>query len=226
MKNHQTTTQAPKPKPKRKLMGRFEWLFLILSLGIILVLFLKSKGIHIVERTEEVEILDKPRSSSTPHSKRVAPSSKKKESVEVDNMLRHLAEQFSNQQSVNISTTAQNDQNLQWEISKDEANFYNIIREKNKLNSTLESTKDWLTLLSTSHRTYSKVKSLYDGLVADTGLSDSDFKTILQDETSARNFYSEMESMFNISEHDIHEFAQTGKTAISDWAGFVEEKKK
>ena len=46
---------------KRKILSKFEWILLIVALGILVMVVLQNNDIHLVETTEEIELTEKER---------------------------------------------------------------------------------------------------------------------------------------------------------------------
>ncbi len=46
---------------ERKILGKFEWILLIVALGILAMVVLQNNGIYMVETTEEIELTNKER---------------------------------------------------------------------------------------------------------------------------------------------------------------------
>ena len=51
---------------KRKILSRFEWILLIVALGILVMVVLQNYGIHLVETTEEIELTEEERKVQEP----------------------------------------------------------------------------------------------------------------------------------------------------------------
>ncbi len=43
---------------KKKILNKFEWILLIIALGILAMVILQNNGIHMVETTEEIELTE------------------------------------------------------------------------------------------------------------------------------------------------------------------------
>ena len=54
------STQTQQPQQEKKLMGKVEWIFLCSALLILGYILLQNNGIHIVEQSEDVQILNNP----------------------------------------------------------------------------------------------------------------------------------------------------------------------
>ena len=46
---------------KRKILSRFEWILLIVALGILVMVVLQNNGINLVETTEEIQLTEEER---------------------------------------------------------------------------------------------------------------------------------------------------------------------
>jgi len=45
-------------KPPHKILHKYEWVLLIIALGILAIVVLQNNGIHMVETTEEIELTE------------------------------------------------------------------------------------------------------------------------------------------------------------------------
>lgn len=48
-------------KSKHKILHKYEWILLLIALGILAIVVLQNNGIHMVETTEEIEITEEER---------------------------------------------------------------------------------------------------------------------------------------------------------------------
>ncbi len=46
---------------KKKILNKFEWILLMIALGILAMVILQNNGIHMVETTEEIELTEEER---------------------------------------------------------------------------------------------------------------------------------------------------------------------
>ncbi len=203
---------------KKKLFGPIELFAFIATVGVLGFLAFKGGGGSIMERTEHVEITDNPRTVGGPKKKReYYPTDD--ESVEM--ILQQIADQYGNG-----STSSWKTQKKLKEagMTEDEVEFLEEVKEQKKTENPSKSV-DWFAVLRSSHKTYSKVKSVFEKAGIDVEKAGGDVTSKLANEVAARTFYSKMEEMFDISKEDSKAFAKKGEQALSDWARFVEEKR-
>jgi len=204
---------------KRKLLGPAEIIALIAGLGIIVYLGLKSGNSGIVSRTETVKVHEKPRNVQK------APKVFKEEGPDesVETMLTELADHFSDK-----SQKTKSAKSVEKRLPRDEAKFYDNVKKKESLSDKVKSTADWLRLLRNSQKTYSKVKSIL-GKSAQKPSDKVDPDNVnnnLKSKSSEEAFYRNLSESFGISQDDIKSFGKHGKTAISDWAEYIQENQK
>jgi len=197
---------------KRKLLGPFEWFSLIIALGIIAYIILPKFGIHMVEQTESVEIIENPGHSR--NAKQVGHDNRdlRNSEQEVDYMLRKVAEQFSDGKEHVRDING---------LSKDETNYLNDVKKKYSYRDEIDSARDWFTVLKKSHDTYSKVKSIF----GDDNRS-TNFSSKIKDTEKAESIYDQLSNRFKISKEKAASFAEESKNDLSDWVEFVEENRK
>ena len=203
---------------KRSLLGPIEIVSIIAGLAILAYLGFKGGG-KVAERTETVIVHDKPRDV------RKKPSVFKDEAPDqsVEIMLQELADHFSDKSQSKQSKTATAQPTKQ--IPQDEAKFYDRIKEKESLSDKVRSTADWLRVLRASQKTYSKVRDILNESSDGTSYTD-DLNEALQDESATDAFYRNLSDSFGISKKDIEAFGRKGKTAVSDWAEYIQENQK
>ncbi len=207
-----------KMKKKRSLLGPIEIVSIIAGLAILAYLGFKGGG-KIVDRKETVILHDKPRDV------RKQPSVFKDEAPDqsVELMLQELADHFSDKSQTKKSKTATAKPTKQ--IPQDEAKFYEKIKKKESLSDKVKSTADWLKVLRSSQKTYSKVRDILNQTSDGTTYTD-DLNEALTDESATDAFYRNLSDSFGISKKDIETFGKKGKTAVSDWAEYIQENQK
>ena len=179
-------------------------------------------GFTVMERTEEVEILD---------NREVSKSYKKLEREELqsrgtmvrnpsmssDDVAGKLARTFSKGNSNSTNTKRE------LGLREDEVNFYEEVKNENTLESKVQDARTWFSILKTSATTYAKVKSFVDDLGGEP-VSETDVNELLQKSDSSDDFYNALEKSFGISPAEAKLFSSMGKKKISDWANFIEDK--
>lgn len=200
-------------QPRKKIMGRFEWFSLIVAMGIIGYIVLAKFGIHVVEQTESIEIVDKPSRNKNARNVRQYEGVTKHSDTEVEYMLREVAAQFSNGKN-EVSTDLHG-------LSRDELKYLNEVKKKNSSYDSSYSTRDWFSILQTSYSTYSKLKSIFN-----EPTNAADIKKEMKDKERANTIYDQLSNVFNISKEEAKSFARKGGESLSDWASFVEENRR
>jgi len=206
---------------KRKLLGPIEIIALIAGLGIIAYFGYTNGGV--VSRSENVIVHKKPREVQG------QPSPFKEESADesVEAMLRELADHFSDT-SQRSKKSSKSKETVTKKISKDEAKYYNKVRQKESLSERVKSTADWIRVLRTSQQTYSKVRSILSetSQKAPNSVDSDNVSQNLKTDSSQEAFFRNLSDSFGISEKDIKAFSNSGKNALSDWAEYIQENKK
>ena len=206
---------------KRKLLGPIEIGALIIGLGIIAYLGYKNGGV--VTRSENIVVHEKPREiQGKPSPYKGEP---KDESVET--MLNELADHFSDT-SQRSKKSAKKTTKATKKISRDEAKFYDKVKKKESLSDKVKSTADWLRVLRTSQKTYSKVRSILSETArkSPNSVNSDNISQNLKSDSSEQAFFQNISESFGISEKDIKAFSNSGKNAISDWAEYIQENQK
>jgi len=203
---------------KRKLLGPIEIVSLIIGLGIIAYLGFKNGGV--MTRTENVVVHEKPRDVQS----KPSPFKEQSRDQSVEAMLHELADHFSDTSQRSKKTAKKATKT----IPKDEAKFYEKVKQKESLSDKVKSTADWLRVLRTSQKTYSKVRSILGETArkAPNSVNSDNISQNLKSDSSQEAFFRNLSESFNISEKDIKAFSNTGKNAISDWAEYIQEKQK
>lgn len=206
---------------KRKLLGPIEIGALIIGLGIIAYLGYKNGGV--VTRSENIVVHEKPREIQG------KPSPYKGESKDesVETMLNELADHFSDT-SQRSKKSAKKTTKATKKISRDEAKFYDKVKKKESLSDKVKSTADWLRVLRTSQKTYSKVRSILSETArkSPNSVNSDNISQNLKSDSSEQAFFQNISESFGISEKDIKAFSNSGKNAISDWAEYIQENQK
>ncbi|MEL6926741.1 MAG: hypothetical protein AAFO94_22060, partial [Bacteroidota bacterium] len=192
----------------KKILGPFEKLMLIGALALLVYLAFHRGGFKVAERTEEVTITDNPHDNEWQQKKRSYQSAAAEETdTSVDAVLAELADQYARGQE---GSTLSRNAGPGGQLSKEEAEYIEDIKDKYTLDETVRNAKDWFAVLKASHSTYSKVKSLFEGL--DTSATEKEeVGAILEDAEQSRQLYYKLQDWFNIPKEDIDAFAKSGK---------------
>ena len=207
---------ADNTKKKKGLMSGFDKIVLFLALGILAYVALQRGGFKVTEKAEEVTIVDNPHSKEGNQKKRVYTPPPKAERESVDRILDEIARLFSD------SGQAETDRLKEMGLEEDEAEYLSDVKTRHEFDESIQNAKDWLSLLKTSHSTYQKVKSMFEE-IDQQAVEKEKLDGIMRDQSEAEEVYSKMKDLFGISNEDVTEFARKGKSALRDWAEFVEE---
>lgn len=214
---------------KRKLLSPFEWGVFFIAIGIIayVVIGHGDGKFSPMERSETIEIIDRPHAKGKHQKARPYEGKYADESVEA--VLKELATQFSNENTAPEQTRKSAlVSKKQKSISKEELKYYDDLKKNEKISEKIRNAGDWFRTLKSAHRTYQKFQSIVSEASgqAPEELEKEGLHSALNDTQSAQNIYTEMREMFNISEEQSREFARRGKKTLSDWAQFIEENQK
>ena len=201
---------------KRSLISPFETLILCLGIGIIAYVIYQNNGAKIIEKTEQVEIVQNPK--VTTKYKPKPPKVLENRDKNIDQILATLAHQFSESSPATIEKKDSPKKIEKLALTTDELNFYKKINDRYKFDDRIKNTQDWFTVLKTANKTYHKVKSLFQNFnqanTAANGLA-------LSEKGTTEPFSTQMEQMFDIKEEKLQGFAQKAEQKISDWAVFI-----
>ena len=203
---------------KKKIFGPIEIFAFLATVGILGYIALKGGGGSILERTETVEITDNPNFVG---GEKKAKKSRNEDEESVEMILGQIADQYSSGKSTQ-STPKQLEKAG---MSKDELEYLEEVKQKKKVEESDDSI-DWFSVLRTSHKTYSNVKSAFEKAGINVESVEGNVASKLANEVAARSFYNKLEEMFDIPSEDARAFAEKGEKAVSDWARFVEEETK
>ena len=212
---------------KTSLVGPLELIMLIIGLGIIAYIMLQSRDGEgkLMERTETIQILDKPNGSSQ-RARRYEPENE--ESVEA--LLQNLAEQFSEEEKTNArsgenQTKPGYGKTTTEQLSRDEKKYYEQVRQKASIQDRIETARDWYRVLSASQKTYAQVKEIFGEAtrLPEEQVNSDNVNKELEKQGTSDDFYKKLSESFQIAPEDIEAFGRTGKRALSDWAEFVEQ---
>ena len=207
---------------RRGILGGMEKILLLVAIGIIVYIGLKNGGFNMVERTEEVKVIDKPHAQWQKDDTHHYQKRKREKKERVDAMLRDLARDFSENQR---PPSGSNWGNI--DISEDEIDYYQRAPERySDLRSSFEQASEWYTFLKTSQKTYSTLKTVFSEMTGkpEDGIQADDINMLMNNDSDANNVYHKIEDLFHIPKTEIESFAQNGKKALSDWAEFIEQK--
>lgn len=220
-----TDEEEPIGPPKKKVMRGFEWFMLILSVVIIAIVVLHEGGFPLVQKTESVEIVERPVEDQ--RKQQAQPVKYRDEQIDknVDEVLKDIARSFSDEGAGNKRVSKR--ELRKKGLDKQEAAYIKEVKKKNEEKGTLETARDWYNVLKTSHATYSKVKNIFDGADGDKdeAIDKNAISEILGNEMLSSAVFYELEQKFNIPREQSEAFAKAGKKQLDDWATFVEENK-
>jgi len=203
-------------EPKRKIIGPLELGVLVIALGLIAYILLKSSGGNVYERSEKTQIVDNP---SVEERKKQIRNYEMQDDDRVEVILQQLSEHYTDNTPAPVESI-----NEEKAISEDEMNFFEDVKKRKAQDTNTISPSDWLAILQTSHKTYKKIKSVFeDADASGKPVKEDNVSRLLQNELVANTVYSRIEELFGIPEAEVKNFADQGKKAVSDWAEFVEE---
>lgn len=205
---------------KKGILSKFEWFLLFVALGILAMVILQNRGVHVLETVESVEITKVVENETTP-SKSI--SLKRKSSNNKDR-LSNLADYFAENRA--RAKAEGKHTGFDWsslKIPEDEKSYL-----QNKYGRTIEqeeASTDWLSLISKSHQTYKSVKAAFDELGIDTDkiVNSENASKALSNPLVANSIYQKMERDFGIPAEKSRSFAERNRQTLDKWAKFVEE---
>jgi len=204
---------------KRKIIGPIEMVVLAIALGLIAYILLKSSGGNVYESAENIQIVDNPDEKGRGGQVRNY-EMQNEDRVEV--ILQQLSENYVDEKNA-IPKERLNPDKL---IPEDEMVYLEEVKKKHKEEETSISPSDWFTILQASHKTYNKIKTVFED--ADSSgkpVEGDNVSNMLENAIVAKSVYSKIEELFNIPEEDAKAFGEQGKKAVSDWAEFIEQNK-
>ncbi len=205
-----------KKEKRSKIIGPFEWITLLLGIGLIGYLTLHKAGYKMVERSAETTFID----PSNSHQLSPAPRKTSKSEVQVNKMLAEMAATFNENQPSQNSSTASNSMQQKWNLSESEASFYDKIQKNSTWQDKFQSTSDWFKFLNTSRKTYLELENLFSEL-SPNQKAETSAKAILENEAAASDFYQKMEDRYDLPNQEAYSFFQQGKNNLEDWAAFL-----
>lgn len=204
---------------KKKILGPFEIITFLLAIAIIAYIVFQQDGIDIMERTEQIEIVDNPGYASEKKKVRKYENPQSEENIEA--VLRQIANEYTTK---DVNPEAEKKLEKAG-MSKGEVNYLRGLKER-KTTMKEEESIDWLAVFNASRKTYAKVKSVFEKAGIEIEETEDKVVSGLINEVAAKTFYTKIEETFNISEAEARAFAQKGERTLSDWARFMEENKK
>lgn len=208
-------------EPKKKLIGPLELSVLLATLVLIAYILLKSNGGKVYERAHSTQITDNPTIGKKGKQTRDYSPSDNEESVEL--ILQQLSENFTDK-------NADIEKEELWEenaVSSDELDFFKDVKKRYSEQDEIRNPADWLSILKASHKTYSKLKSVFEEAGdSKKPVKEDNVSSLLENAIVANMIYSRLEEDFNIPKEEAKAFANKGKKALSEWAKFVEEQSK
>ena len=202
---------------KKQILSKFEWFLLLVSLGILALVFLQNQGIHPIKTVENTEITKVDEQDSYKDS---TPFGTKKNNKE---HLSSLADYFSKNRAE--AKADGKDTGFKWsslKISKDEEAYL-----KNKYGEPVEKepSRDWLSAISDSYNTYKSVKSAFEelGIDADKIINVENASKALSNPIIANSVFEKIEKDFGIPAEKSKAFATKNQHDLEKWASFVEQ---
>lgn len=208
MKRQSTTQKQYIPEEK----ASFPWLLFIVGIASILIVLQVFGIFKTVDTEHKATVMDV---YSGEYGNRQISKERlenlEKPTPEVDGVLQSIKDEYESPVFTDIRTA--NDNN-NWGLADDEAKFYDDMRIR------YGGTRDnWLGVVQRANSTYKTVKEIFGG--------QPDVAAVLQDSKAAATVFGRMQQYFGISTLDCLNFAQSGRaTHLSDWANFVEGKKR
>lgn len=208
MKRQPTTQKQYAPEEK----ATFPWLLFIVGIASVLIVLQVFGIFKTVDSEHKATVMDV--RSGEYENRQISKERLKsldKPTPEVDGVLNSIKEEYESPVFTDIRTA--NDHN-NWGLADDEAKFYDDMRIR------YGGTRDnWLGVVQKANSTYKAVKEIFGGR--------SDVAAVLQDSRAAATVFGRIQQYFGISTLDCLNFAQSGRaTRLSDWANFVEGKKR
>jgi hypothetical protein len=205
--------------PKKKILGPIEIVTLLGLIILIGYITLKSGGGKVYERSESTQITNNPTGEGLEYSGRRP--NKDLENQKVEDILRQISDQFGKENVVRTEVTESNTP----QMSADELRYINDVRRQTEEETPPGKDINWFQILKASHKTYSKVKDVFQDAGIDISEAERGITSTLVNEAAERTIYNKMEEYFNIPADKTEAFARSGQRKISDWARFVDESK-
>ncbi|MEO1517838.1 MAG: hypothetical protein AAFV95_22650 [Bacteroidota bacterium] len=206
---------------KKKLLRPFDYFVLVVALGILAFIVLQNNGIHIVERTESVEMY-RPGERRGSATDRVVQQDRDRDR-QLEQALQQLAARISDEEI----TAAPQERDIPVDgLSRDERDYLGAVEKRYAASEKLQDARDWLTVLRGSYRTYSQVRSIFGELSGQTEEAMEQQGQVNQwmAEPQARERTLErLKDSFDIPKEDLDAFARLGKNKLSEWAEFLDQ---
>lgn len=200
---------------EKKILSKFEWFLLLVSLGILALVILQNQGIHPVETVERTKIskVDESKYEDS------TPFGTKKDSKD---HLNSLADYFSQNRAT--AKAEGKDVGFNWSSLKIEDDEEKYLKDKYGNAITQEPSRDWLSAISDSYKTYKSVKSAFEelGIDPDKFINAENASKALSNPIIANSIYQKMEDDFGIPAERSRNFAEKNKQNLEKWASFVE----
>ncbi len=173
---------------KKSLLGSFEIFLLVLGIGVIGYVFLKKNGVTFLEKTETVNVVDKPKDYS--NQRKPVSYSKEENMTDLEAILKELT----------------SDANPNGKASKSDIDFYKKAKQNYQSNSELQSV-GWMKYLSSSYRVYNKVRSMItNDDRSQMEIFAGDFKQMVANPEMTSKLVNGIQSIYNISAADTKSF--------------------
>ena len=206
---------------QRRILNSFEWILLVAVALLLLYILNPDKRFRLLERSEKVEILDKPSNSGQlPKARKNVVSSEDKQRERVNETLESLAHTFANGQSNRTQAAAH--------LSTGEQAYLERVRAEHQWSDKLRDAKDWYRLLTASHKTYSTLRRIISEASGEAGVEveQKSLDELFNDHHTADDIYIQLERLYAISRQKASDFAQGGRKSLADWADFIENNRK
>lgn len=204
------------PSNKKRLMRPYEKFLAFVSVLILGYFILQSFGINIVEHEGVTTKMQRP-GARYEGSKEVYQDAALEQRVQ--DRLEILARQFAAESDGRARVERQDLQADGW--SKDEAAYFEGVKERSRLGEKLETARDWYRLLRASQQTYEKVRQLFATTGKEEVISPQHISQILSDEQLRSSIFDQMQHQFAIPTAQSARFAKEGRYHLNEWADFV-----
>ncbi|MEL6863446.1 MAG: hypothetical protein AAFP19_03460 [Bacteroidota bacterium] len=202
----------------------FEGIILIGAIGLLAYVLLSDGGCGIVERSEEVKMIE--RASGSDYE--LPPDYVDRDEAEKEARVEAMLEEFNRDMVRQENFENRPSSTQKWGLSKAEKDYYAQLKDRYDSDDQMQEAIDWMSLLKSSHQTYSKVRSIFQEAAQASGiqLRDAQVDEALEEEAAAQLAFRRLSDWYRISEEDIRQFAQEGEKSVGDWADFIREQQR